>query len=293
LAGHEYRERQGLLFCDAQTTTRWGEAAPLPHFSQETLDDVIREWRRGPPFSLPSLRFAMDSLNHGLDVPPVPVNRLLSGSPSDVARRATQCAESDRTVIKLKVGPTLGTVAECARTVRSIRGVLAPGVRLRLDANRAWSIHEAIEFGRSVRKFDVDYIEEPTCDPYDLERFWLETCVPYALDETLRETVDLKSFPHAAAFIVKPMLHGGHADLEPLQRWNKLLVFSGAFETGIGTCHVARLANEFSPGTAVGIDGYSWLTDDVLQPRLNMLSDRLSVAAPPKIRWHLLEELPT
>ena len=49
LAGREYQERTGLLFCDAATGTRWGEASPLPGFSRESLDDVIAAWRQGPP----------------------------------------------------------------------------------------------------------------------------------------------------------------------------------------------------------------------------------------------------
>ena len=54
------------------------------------------------------------------------------------------------------------------------------------------------------------------------------------MDETLRETIDLTPFPHAAALIIKPTLMGTRG---PLEEWAYIpvpLVFSAAFESGIG-----------------------------------------------------------
>ena len=54
----------------------------------------------------------------------------------------------------------------------------------------------------------IDFLEEPTGNPADFERLYANTGLPYALDETLRETIDLTPFPHAAGIVIKPTLMG-------------------------------------------------------------------------------------
>jgi O-succinylbenzoate synthase len=301
LAGRVMTERTGLVLCDAATGQHWGEAAPLPYFSRESLDDVISAWRVGPPYELPSLRFAADAIQYSCTralecrgpgpSDKVPVNGLISGSEQDVVHAAQRFGRCRHLAIKLKVGPQLGTVTQCAQTVMRVRAALRPDQTLRLDANRSWPLAEAIQFGKLLPPSSIEYCEEPTDSPLDLETFLAETGMPYALDETIRERTDLDLFPHATALVVKPMIHGNREDLQPLRRFGIPLVFSGTFETGLGTLHVARLAHEFSPQTPAGIDSYSWLLDDIVTPRLALHDGWLDLRGEVMLERRLLEEL--
>lgn len=106
-------------------------------------------------------------------------------------------------MMKVKVGGAVGPSADAARTLRSLRG-LSAGCSLRLDANQAWTVDEALCFasalaegaggaegggrGRTrVGDGAVEYIEEPLRNPRMLREFWERSGggLPYALDESL------------------------------------------------------------------------------------------------------------
>ncbi len=287
LKGKNHRVREGLLL---ETEHGWADAAPLPGFSRETVGDVIAAVRTDPPFSLPSLRFAWESAQQEFSTVNVSVNALLFGDREAVLRAAGDLAVSECRAVKLKVGRATD-VQDDAALVREVRNCLRADQTLRLDANRAWNLDRAIVFGRAVSDLDIEYIEEPTANPAWLEEFWQQTTCPYALDETLVETTDLQPFPHSAAFVVKPTLLGGFAEIERLTRFGKPLVFSACFESGVGVAHVARLAMRCSRDVPAGLDTYSRLADDVLRDRLDMSHWNLSIEGPVSVAQDKLEEV--
>ncbi len=294
LAGREYAAREGLVIRDLRAENRWAEASPLPGFSREGLEAVMTEFRTGDMTSSASLRFAADTLcDLAEPVPPVPINALVTGTPRDVMAMVSRLASSPFPSVKIKVGPQLGSPTESAALVRRVRESLAAGQGLRLDANRAWTLDQAIEFGQGVRGVPIDYIEEPIDDPGQLEDFWQETRVPYALDETLCEATpaaEIKMrFPHAEALVVKPTLLGGRTEIANFANLGIRLVFSGAFESGIGTAAVARLAHEFAPGVPAGLEAHVRLLGDLLDSRIQFMDGRIVAPGQPQIRWDLLQ----
>lgn len=63
-------------------------------------------------------------------------------------------------------------------------------VGLRADANRRWSLNDALTFGLQVSNLDLQYVEEPVADPMaDLAAFHCTTGVPVALDESVDEAL--------------------------------------------------------------------------------------------------------
>lgn len=260
--------REGLLVEDT-ASGRWGEAAPLPGFSRETLADVIaaaqqRAWER-----YPSLQFAWAALHRPWPTRPVPVNALLVGSDDTVVKQAAQLAQTRVQAVKLKVGGGQTPEDEVLR-VRRVRAAMRPDQQLRLDANRQWSTRQASQFLYQVRDLSIAYIEEPSCTPGDFESLHAESGVPYALDETLYETTDnltLRSFPNVAALILKPTLLGAERLCQLLDT-KPPKVFSACFESGVGLAKIALLAAESQPTIAAGLDTYRWLKDDLLLPRL-------------------------
>jgi o-succinylbenzoate synthase len=226
----------------------WGEAAPLPRFSAESLDDATHQLRamapllvgREMPVSLPlpqeipgaelarlapSARFGLELalLNlaaafRGKTLPEllidrprdtIPVNGLISGSEERAFASALSMREDGYGAVKLKVGRL--EVAEDVEIVRGVGEILGDGVSLRLDANRAWSYEEAVRFAEGISGVRIAYVEEPLAEPSrlaDLARGW---GLPVALDESLVGIPpgDLAGHPYARAVVLKPTLLGG------------------------------------------------------------------------------------
>ena len=226
----------------------WGEAAPLPNFSPESLEATIEQLRamapelvdRELPANLlepddtpvseltsltPSARFGLEvallnllSAHHGKTFPDLPggepvkavhTNGLISGSVEKVLNEASSMAGEGYRAVKLKVGRR--KVSEDAEIVRRVGEILSGVVSLRLDANRAWGFDEALEFARGVSGTRVEYVEEPLAAPARLAELAREWGLPVALDESLvgMRPADLGPHAYARAVVLKPTLLGG------------------------------------------------------------------------------------
>jgi L-fuconate dehydratase len=76
-----------------------------------------------------------------------------------LARLCREAVEDGFELIKLKVG---GDVADDVRRLGIARDTVGPDVRIAVDANQRWDVAEAIEWMRSLKPYDVAWIEEPT-----------------------------------------------------------------------------------------------------------------------------------
>ena len=56
--------------------------------------------------------------------------------------------------------------------------------------------------------------------------------------------------------------------MEKLALSGKPIVFSAAFESGVGIMRIMQLAAEFSPRVPAGLDTLAWLANDVLKEPL-------------------------
>jgi O-succinylbenzoate synthase len=157
--------------------------------------------------------------------------------------------------------------------VREVSAVLADTVALRLDANRRWTMDEAVAFAEGIADVPVAYLEEPLRDASQLPALAERTHVPIALDESLvgMPVARLQEHSYVAAVVLKPTVLGGVAHTLRMARAAQSLgmtpVLSAAFETGIGLRGLIALAACLGE-TPVGLDTYHWLAEDVLDPRL-------------------------
>ena len=281
--------REGILLQSIKHPDRWSEAAPLPGFSSESLDDVETAIRCGSKTPV-SLLFALEGLQiEGSSHVKVQVNALLSGPPSDILARIQAISDSHYASVKLKVG---GMPIDAAVSLtREVRRKLRKNQTLRIDANRSWELADALKFGDAVQELDIEYVEEPTTSAHDAIVFAKRTQLSLALDETLylRDGSD-ELLNIAQAFIIKPTLIGGRSRIRELAVTEKQIVFSAAFETSVGLWHVAQLANEFSPGIPAGLDTLAWLRDDtVLEPA--KIRDGWLCMKRPQVRSESLSEI--
>jgi L-alanine-DL-glutamate epimerase-like enolase superfamily enzyme len=161
--------------------------------------------------------------------------------------------------LKLKVGSR--PVAEDVTRVGAIRE-RCPTVRLRLDANRAWSLADAERALASLADSRLDYIEEPLrAEDAHLWARLRRIGVPLAVDETVRSLADLERCGGAAdVVVVKAARLGGPAATvgvgSAARERGLRVVVTDSIESKVGQALAVHLAAALhEPGDAVGLGG--------------------------------------
>jgi o-succinylbenzoate synthase len=306
----EQREGVIIKLTSEAGVSAFGEAAPLDGFSAETIDEVIDRlpaldsWLRHhevpdgieklkgklfvwlEPLGLPaSLGFAVEMAclnlvansrrrplsrlisDHTRDR--VRVNGLLVGSRDEVAAQARALLDAGFCAMKLKVG---GDIKEDAGRVRAVNAVIEGRAILRLDANQGWSVEDAIAFGNDIGCAAVDYIEEPFRESGEIPRFFNETFIPAALDETVLTTPfeRIKSIEGVDVLVLKPTLLGGIEKtwklIEAARAQAIVPIVSSAFESSLGVLTLANIAGGSAVrDTGFGLDTMKWFKKDLLK----------------------------
>jgi len=244
--------RKGLLL---EWEGGWGEIAPLPGFSNETLEEAKRELLSCLPNladaspKCPSVRFGVAS-----------AARPLSLEPLDIPLALLNDYRPDFPVLKLKLGHL--SVDEAVSHVRKHLGK----VRLRLDCNRKWSLEQALSFAAHFSQDDFEYLEEPVDTFQSLLRFSELTRFPVAVDESFTRypSEEIKTL---RALVVKPTMIG-HLPSAPFP-----LVLSSSFESSLGLLQIGRLYQPASPPP--GLDTFRFFEEDLLVPPLHSEKGRL------------------
>lgn len=216
-----WTEREGVfLTLTAGGYTAWGEAAPLPGISTDSLEDVtlflarngkkIRSFLTGriegvdsspdELTDLPSLQFAIDTLMTDWisQSKKRPINRLLfnntrrrfpvnatlpTGKNDLTIEQAHLLWDEGFRTFKLKVGIRFDHEYELLRRLRQE----LPGATIRIDANQSWSAEEAETHLARLRDLKIEFCEEPVFNPGQatLRRVMQYSGIPLALDESL------------------------------------------------------------------------------------------------------------
>ncbi|HET9719426.1 MAG TPA: enolase C-terminal domain-like protein [Solirubrobacteraceae bacterium] len=184
---------------DDDGLTGYGEAAPLESYDGVSVDQVLaalEAWRPGEPDpALPQAAAALDLARWDLAGKRAgqPVWRLLGGSqpplvrlnatigaeaPAPAAAQATRARAAGFTCVKVKVG----TPDDVAR-VSAVREAV-PDIEIRLDANGAWSVGEAVAMLGRLAPLGIELCEEPVHGEAALAQVAEAVAVPVAADET-------------------------------------------------------------------------------------------------------------
>lgn len=143
----------------------------------------------------------------------VTVNATLGAAePAQAVEAARAAVAQGISTLKLKVGERDSTTD--LRRLQAVRNAVDPAVRLRIDANGAWSRQEADERLRQWAPLALEYVEQPV-PADDLDGLaWLSAHAPVAVaaDESVRtcaDAVTLLERRAAAVLVLKPMWLGG------------------------------------------------------------------------------------
>lgn len=207
----------------------WSEVSPFPGRNQETLSDALAQLKNPTKDLFPSVAFGLYSLQAPI-AGKFPVCLLLMGSADEIYKHAHQSI--GYTTAKIKVGH-LDPLVAC-HLVKDLKDRF----RLRIDINEQWTPSQVLEFCSHFKPTDFDFIEDPGCD-----------ISPYPM-KTEKTTV------------WKPMVRG----IPPMA---SDVILSSVFETGVGICQIAALAQKKEiPPHPLGIGTYNYLADDILEEPL-------------------------
>jgi L-alanine-DL-glutamate epimerase-like enolase superfamily enzyme len=199
--------------------------------------------------------------------------------------------------VKLKVGMEPSVQAEVER-VRTIREVIGPDTKLRLDANGAWTEAIAIETIKAVEPYEIELVEQPVpAEQYDaLDRVRAAVTTTIAADEAIVDYPTAERAIHSAdAVVLKPMRLGGASVTRYLAQFAAAsglgVVVTTNIDTGIGIAialHVA--ASLLDDGTAHGLATASLLQHDLLAVPLAVERGVIHLPASPGLGIELDED---
>jgi L-Ala-D/L-Glu epimerase len=113
----------------------------------------------------------------------VPVNATISAlDRASVAQQAAQAAQDGFMCLKLKVG-----VGDDAGRVAAARAGAGPRMALRLDANGAWNVEEAVSTIEALSPAALELVEEPTHGLHEVREVRERVAVRVSIDETAGE----------------------------------------------------------------------------------------------------------
>jgi L-alanine-DL-glutamate epimerase-like enolase superfamily enzyme len=119
---------------------------------------------------------------------PVRCNATLpAANPAPLRAMAQRWAEDGFRTFKLKVG-LVGDVTQVA----AVRETLGPDARIRVDANGAWTLSEAVERLRAIARQTIEVAEEPVAGLGQLAQLRRRTRIPLAADESIVTTRDAR-----------------------------------------------------------------------------------------------------
>lgn len=146
----------------------------------------------------------------------VPVSALLSASqPEQLAKEASAAVRRGFRVIKVKVAGR--ALSDDAKRLLAVRRSVGEDVKIRIDANGAWTEAEAATALRGLSPLKLELCEQPVsaANHAALRRLRWQVRCPIAADESVSQPdakdmlLDGEDGPAADVVVLKPMVLGG------------------------------------------------------------------------------------
>ena len=227
------------------------------------------------------------------------VNAVIGARATEAAIVAAQEARKyGYRCVKLKALP----IQEEVERVAAVRAAIGPAIHLRLDANEAWNLEEAIAFLSQCVPYNIQYVEQPlkTHDLAGMRALRQAVPIPIAVDEALHnlESAQLILDSEAAdVLVIKPQLVGGlrvgQQIIQAAAERGVRSVITSTIEAGIGLTAALHLAAA-SPAVTLecGLATLHLLVDDLLVNNLPVHDGLLAVPTGPglgiELDWEAL-----
>jgi O-succinylbenzoate synthase len=263
--------REGALI---EGAAGWGEWSPFLEYEPEVAEPWLRCAEEAAAGDWPApVRTA------------IPVNVTVPVvSPADAHALVLRsgCATA-----KVKVADPGSSSADDLARVEAVRDALGSSGRIRVDANGAWTVDEAVaaigELDRAAG--GLEYVEQPCASVEHLAVVRRRAAVPIAADESIRRAADpyrVRDLEAADIAVLKVQPLGGvRACLRIAEDIGMPVVVSSALETSVGLAAGVALAAALpSLDHACGLATRALLTADVAVPEVVAVDGFLTVTAP-------------
>ncbi|HEU5033711.1 MAG TPA: o-succinylbenzoate synthase [Mycobacteriales bacterium] len=224
------RRRAGVL---VHGPAGWGEFSPFPDYDARTC----ARW----------LAAAREAAEQGWPDPVrdvVPVNTTIPAVDAEQAHALA--AASGCTTAKVKVAEAGQSLRDDLARVEAVRDALGPAGKLRIDANGAWSVDEAVAALQQLDAFELEYAEQPVRTLEEMAMLRRRTDVRLAADESVRTAADplrVRGLEAADVVVLKVQPLGGvRRCLEVAAACGLPVVVSSAVETSVGIAAGVALA---------------------------------------------------
>lgn len=242
-------ERRGCLVSGSDG---WGEFAPFADYGRE----ADARW----------LKCALEQADGRWPQPvrrQVAVNAIVPAVPPGAAAEMATAARCH--TIKIKVGDADGLAR-----VAAVRAAL-PEAALRVDANGAWSVPQAVAALAEMAEFDLEYAEQPVRTFEEMRQVRRRVDVPLAADELIRvdrRMDDVAEVADVAVLKVAP-LGGVRETLAVAERVRLPVVISSALDSSLGlAAGLAAACSLPAAPLACGLGTSALLAEDVTDPLL-------------------------
>jgi L-alanine-DL-glutamate epimerase-like enolase superfamily enzyme len=78
--------------------------------------------------------------------------------PDKMAEKAIEHVQKGFQILKIKVG---ANIKDNCKRIMAIREAVGCNIKVRIDANQAWSVKEALKHIKEIEKYDIEFIEQP------------------------------------------------------------------------------------------------------------------------------------
>ncbi|MBI5274278.1 MAG: hypothetical protein HY860_04405 [Chlamydiales bacterium] len=242
--------------------SRYGEIAPLPGFSKESLKKAFIQLNQLLPQLInkelsfihhllkkalyPSVLFGLYSLLF----PNTSAEGITSGLlyQTNYKEEIDLLLASNIRFAKIKVGSF-----SIDETITYVKNILSytDQIAFHIDVNRKWKKKELDLFLSSIGPDQIRYIEEPLCNKRAFLSFINKKKHRFACDESLRQCSDLP-LQKIDYLIIKPTIQ---RDMLPIiTGYQHKVILSSSFETLVGIKSICHLAHAFNITTPLGID---------------------------------------
>ena len=185
----------------------YGEAAPFEPYdgvSVERVEAVLRgrsrEELRQAEAAVEMALLDLEARREGRPIGEpgaiaIPVNRTLSAGPAEeAAAHAKEGLRAGYQCFKVKVAR-----ADDEERIAAVREAIGSWPALRLDANGAWSVDEAVERIQALEANDLELVEQPCATLPELAEVRRRVSTPIAADESITGPDDVRAAAAAHA----------------------------------------------------------------------------------------------
>jgi len=179
--------------------------------------------------------------------------------------------------------------AELAR-IAAVRATISADMHLRIDANAAWDVPEAIAIIRAAERYQLELVEQPCAvdDLAGMAQIRKSVHTPIAADESVggpQQAAQVIAASAADVLVIKPMMAGGlrraRAIIVQAQLAGLQALVTTTIDAGVGVAAALHLAATLPTPLACGLATGSLLVGDLLVQPIVVRNGALDVPDQP------------